>query len=255
MKIVRVVLAVLLLCMVGCVDKVADIMGQMKTADTPWVPSDAEVVSALKGALKIGAESASKDLSSRGAYYSNNAYKILLPPEANTVIANISKIPGGDKLVEDVILRVNTAAEDAAAKAVPIFTKAVTGMTIKDGMNILMGEKDSATRYLERVTGAQIKDAYRPELKAALQKPMIAGISAEQSWNTLTGKYNTLANSLAGRVAKLEPVTTNLDDYVLDKAVTALFTEVALEEGKIREAPLSYAEDIVRKVFNYAKAK
>ncbi len=54
-------------------------------------------------------------------YYGDELVKILLPEEASVIIDNLSKIPGGDKLVEDVILSINRAAEDAAKEVAPIF--------------------------------------------------------------------------------------------------------------------------------------
>ena len=218
-----------------------------------YTPSETAVVSALKEALNIGAQSASDALSAQGGYYLNDAYKILLPPEAATIIKNISTVPGGDKLVEDVILRVNTAAESAAADVVPIFASAIKGMTLRDGMGILLGEKDAATQYFRKTAGEEIKKAYQPKLQAALREPMIAGISADNSWRTLTTQYNKVAGSAAGKLAGMTAVNTSMDDYVLNRAVDGLFARIAQEEAQIRQQPLAYGSELVKKVFSYAK--
>jgi hypothetical protein len=39
----------------------------------------------------------------------------------------------------------NRAAEDAVTEAAPIFTKAITSMTINDAKNILLGNDNAAT--------------------------------------------------------------------------------------------------------------
>ena len=55
-------------------------------------------------------------LSAIDGYLKDQAVKILLPPEAKSITTNLSKLPGGAKLVEDVIVRINRAAEDAAER-------------------------------------------------------------------------------------------------------------------------------------------
>ena len=107
--------------------------------------TEEEVISGLKEALSTGAKNSADRLSMENGYYGDAAIKILLPDEAKTIIDNISKIPGGDKLVEDVILRINRAAEDAAKEVAPIFVNSVTQMTIKDAFNILRGADNAAT--------------------------------------------------------------------------------------------------------------
>ncbi|MBC8004100.1 MAG: DUF4197 domain-containing protein, partial [Verrucomicrobia bacterium] len=101
-----------------------------KTVGTQNFPlSNAEIVSGLKEALIIGADSSINRLSAVDGYLRDQAVKILLPPEAQTIMANISKIPGGSKLMDDVIVRINRAAEDAAKGAKPIFVNSVREMT------------------------------------------------------------------------------------------------------------------------------
>ena len=74
--------------------------------------------------------------------------KFFFPTEAKVIIDNISKLPGGDKMVQDVILRINRAAEDAAKEVAPVFVNSIKQMTIKDAFNILNGADNAATGYL-----------------------------------------------------------------------------------------------------------
>ena len=54
------------------------------------------------------------------------------------------------KLIEDVILKINRAAEDAASEAKPIFVNSIRSMTIADALGILKGEENAATQYLKK---------------------------------------------------------------------------------------------------------
>ncbi|MDR2884110.1 MAG: DUF4197 domain-containing protein [Deferribacteraceae bacterium] len=219
------------------------------------VPSTEEIAAGLKEALKVGSKDAASALSASGGYYKNDAYKILLPPDAEKIVTNISKIPGGQRMLDDVVLRINSSAESAAKTAAPIFVDAISDMSITDAVGILKGSDTSATEYLKSTTTTDLKDAYRPYMQEALAEPLVAGISADKSWNTLKTSYNKVAGSFVGSFAGMETVESDLDEYVLDQAIQGMFGEVAVQEKEIRANPMAYTSDIIQRVFGYAKAE
>jgi hypothetical protein len=50
-------------------------------------------------------------------------------------------------------------------------------------------------------------------------------------------------------------VQTDLNEYVTNKAMTALFTQIKKEEDKIRSNPISRTTDLLKKVFGYADSQ
>ncbi|MFX7793244.1 DUF4197 family protein, partial [Acinetobacter baumannii] len=72
------------------------------------------------------------------AFLANAARKILLPPEA-TKIENTLRQLGMGKQVDEAIVSMNRAAEDACKTAAPIFVKAIKEMTLTDAVTILKG--------------------------------------------------------------------------------------------------------------------
>ena len=147
----------------------------------------------------------------------------------------------------------NRSAEEAANEVVPIFSEAITGMTVQDGIGIVKGERDAATVYLKDKTYEQLMKLYQPKMKAVLEQDLIGSMSANEAWETLTGTYNNIV-TVAGVAGKeLVPINTNLSEYVTGKALDGVFIKVAEEEGKIRDNPLDYAENIIKKVFGAVK--
>ncbi len=211
--------------------------------------TEADVINGLKEALITGAKNSATRLAAENGYYGDAAIKIFLPDEAKTIVDNISKIPGGDKLVEDVILRINRAAEDAAKEVAPVFVNSVTQMTISDAFNILNGADNAATTYLRNTTYDQLYQLYKPKIQASTEKKIVGNISTKDSWNTLTSKWNTIANSLAGKLAGLKPVNTDLDDFLTSKALSGMFLKVEGEELKIRKEVSARVTPILQKVF------
>src|SRR5690554_4074046 len=75
-----------------------------------------EIIAGLKEALVVGTGNSVNVLGVANGYYGDDLVKILLPPEADIIVDNIGKIPGGQQLLEDVLLQINRAAEDAVSE-------------------------------------------------------------------------------------------------------------------------------------------
>jgi len=196
-----------------------------------------------------GARNSADRLSLTDGYFGDAAIKIFLPEDAKVIIDNISKIPGGDKLVQDVVLRINRAAEDAAKEVAPIFVNSITQMSIKDAFNILKGADNAATGYLRQTTNNELYSLYKPKIQASTEKKLIGGISTKDSWVALTGKWNSLANSVAGKIAGLKTVNSDLDDYLTNKALGGMYMKVEQEELKIRKEVAARVSPLLKKVF------
>ena len=241
----RIFLFALILAIAGC----AELRQLSEQFESPRPLTNQEVIEGLRQALTIGSNSAAAGLSATDGYYRDQAVRIMLPPEAQIITDNLSLIPGGEKLVEDIILSINRAAEDAAREAAPIFAGAVRNMTIGEGFAILRGENDAATRYLSLHTRNELFNLYQPKIKSSTDKPVVGNISTSESWNTLTTQWNRVANSAVGRMADLKPVDVDLDRYLTDKALDGLFLKLAQEEEKIRTDPAARVTDLLKRVF------
>ena len=240
----KIFIAVFILLSVSC----AELMNIVQSV-SPAPLTETEVINGLKEALITGASNSSKILSVENGYFGDAAVKILLPEEARIIVDNISRIPGGDKLVEDVILRINRAAEDAAKEIAPVFIGSIRQMTVRDGFNILRGSDNAATAYLKNTTFNELYSLYKPKIEASTGKNIVGNVSTMDSWKTLTGTWNELANSVVGRLANLTPVNTDLNDYLTTKALNGVFLKVEGEELKIRKNVSARATPLLQRVF------
>ena len=230
----------------GCAELNKILQTVMTTTDTL---TETEVVSGLKEALVTGARNSASILSIENGYYGDQLVKILLPDEARVIVDNISRIPGGDRLVEDVILSINRAAEDAAKEVAPIFVSSISGMSITDAFGILRGEQDAATIYLKNTTYDELYALYKPKIGQSIEKDLVGDLSASDAWNSLTNQWNSLANSVVGRIANLSPVETDLTDYLTNRALDGMFLKVEEEELKIRTQISARVTPLLQKVF------
>lgn len=209
-----------------------DIKGLVKPTDTSVPRTD--IASGLKEALMVGAELSGKKLSAVDGFFGNAVLKILLPPEAVKVEQKLRGM-GLGKQVDQAILTVNRAAEDAAKSAAPIFIQAIREMTIQDAAGILRGGDTAATSYLRGRTSLTLTEAFRPVIDKSLEK-----VGATRHWNTIFNAYNRFAR---------EKVNPDLAGYVTDRALYGIFMQLGEEERKIRKDPLARTTDLLRRVF------
>jgi len=211
--------------------------------------TQSDINSGLKEALIAGAKNAAVILGKTDGYYKDELVKILLPSEADVIVDNISKIPGGSQLVENALQGINRAAEDAAKDAAPVFINSIKSMTIVDALDILKGKDNAATQYLRKTTYDQLFELYQPKIKASVEKKLVGNVSTKSTWDNLTGEWNNVAGSMVGQVAGFNAVETNLEDYLTQKALDGLFLKIADQEKLIRKDPAARATNLLKKVF------
>lgn len=198
--------------------------------------STEEVASGLKEALSKGTSNGSDLLSQKDGYF-KSLYKIYLPEDAKNVCNKLRVIPGFSSIEDDVIEKLNRAAEDAAIKAKPIFLNAIRQMTISDAWNILKGADNSATTFLHRTTNQALYNEFRPIITTSMEK-----VGAIQLWSSAVNKYNQIPF-----VKKANP---DMSDYVTNKALEGLFKKIEEEEKDIRNNLAARTTDLLRRVFS-----
>ena len=228
----------------GCstTGSLASSLSTVKTVQTSL--SQAEGASGLKEALNIGIKTGINVLSAKDGYYADMATRIGLPPEAAVITKNISKLPGGQALVTKVVKNIN-----AAANAVPIFTSALTSMTIQDATGILRSKGTAATDYFKGKTKAPLKQLFGKYIGASVNKKLISDVSPQSLWDDMTSSWNDVANTVVGRAAGLTAVKTDLTDYLTDKAVDGIYYKVGEQEKKIRTDVNERTTALLKKVF------
>lgn len=201
--------------------------------------TESEAAEALRQALDQGTGKGISFLNRQDGFFGNQAYKLLLPPEAQKIENTLRQI-GMGAMVDKAILQINRSAEDAVGYARPIFVDAIREMTITDAINIIKGGQDAGTQYFRQKTTAKLVAAFSPIVKQSLDK-----FSATKYYGDVVNTYNNFPTT----INKINP---DLPSYVVGKAVDALFDQIAQEEANIRANPVARTTDILKKVFGWA---
>jgi len=230
------------LCLAGC----AEMQAQMEAAGidlgdvlVAGAPLDASTVATgLKQALEVGTRRTTTTLSRPGAFGNDPVLRLSLPGELGRV-AEVLRGVGFGAQVDALEDSMNRAAEEAAAQAVPVFTSAITQMTIADAFEILNGADDAATQYFQERTSETLRARFRPVATRAMQEVGLYGLYTE-----IVERYD--------QIPFTKPPAVDLEGYVADQTLTALFAEIAREEGRIREDPAARSTALLRRVFGAA---
>lgn len=194
-----------------------------------------DIAGGLKEALNNGITKQVSKLTVTDGFFKNEMVKILLPEELQKVDKALRNV-GMSKLADEGLKVINRAAEDAVKEATPIFIDAVKNMSFNDAKNILMGNENAATTYLQNSTSTALYSKFNPVIKSSFNK-----VGADKVWSQIITKYNSLP-----LVKKVNP---DLTDYTTNKAMEGVFKMIAVEEKSIRTNLASRTSDLLKKVF------
>jgi hypothetical protein len=226
-------ISVLLVLTTGCANFDPNVLAGLNLGGGPL--DSATVAQGLKEALTVGTQRSVEKLSQPGGYAKDSALRLMVPEQLDTVVKTMRRL-GLGSLVDEFEGKMNAAAEEAAAKATPVFVDAVRTMSFEDAMGILGGGPTAATDYFKARTSEQLRSMYAPIVRAKMDE-----VGAAKVYNSLMERYNAI------------PLTKkpdfSLETYVTDKALDGLFVQLGKMEQDIRENPAARTTALLRRVF------
>src|SRR5262245_3249521 len=123
--------------------------------------------SGLREALRTATQRTVSRVGKTDGYMKDPSIHIPLPGFLASAKQNLGKVGAAGPL-DDLELRMNRAAEQAAPKAVDIFSKAISSMSVSDAKGIVSGPNDAATQYFKRTTTGPLTEAFKPIMERSL---------------------------------------------------------------------------------------
>jgi len=197
--------------------------------------SDVKIGSGLREALKIGTENTVNLTGKTDGYFLNQVIKILMPERLRTLEKGLRAVGYGPQ-VDEFILSMNRASEQAAPFAKQIFWDAIGEITFDDVRKIWSGHETAATDYFKGKTTDKLTAAFRPVVDKAMNE-----VGVTRQYKELVGRYES--------IPFVKKETFDLDHYVVTKALDGLFHVLGEEERKIRTDPAARITDLLKEVF------
>lgn len=215
-----------------------NLAGAASAADLSAISSK-EAVTALRTTLTKGAEAAVGSLGKTDGFLGNPAARIQLP-EFLAQSKGMLKMVGMGGQIDQIEVSMNRAAEAAVPQAKAILQKTIQNMTVEDAKQVLSGGDTAVT------------DFFRSKTQSDLYKQLLPIVKGKTAQVGLAQQYNTLAEK-GSRFGLVKAEDANLEGYVTNKALDALFLMVAEEEKAIRANPVAAGSAVLKKVFGSLK--
>ena len=200
--------------------------------------STADIGAGLKDALKVASQRVVGRVGKTDGFNADPQIRIPLPDVLQKIEGPLKSV-GASGMLDDLQLKMNRAAEQAAPKALTIFTDAASRMTIDDARSILNGPQDAATQYFKRTTSGSLTTAFHPIIDQSL-----SSVGAVTAFKSVQGKASAIP--FAGQ----EVQGFDLTDFTVGKALDGLFHYLGVEEASIRTNPAARTTDLLKKVFS-----
>jgi len=196
---------------------------------------DSDAATAIRVALERGAHSAVELLGKPDGFLGNPKVRIPLPKYLEDA-APMLKLAGQQKRLDELVVSMNRAAEQAVPEARTLLEQAVRSMSIDDARRIVTGGDDAATRFFEEKTRAPLTQRFLPIVTRETEKLALA-----QQFNEIAGK--------AGGLGLVHGSDANVQQYVTAKALDGLYRMIGEEEKRIRQDPVGTGSAILKQVF------
>lgn len=197
--------------------------------------SNTEAGSGLKQALIQGAGKAVSKLGAVDGFLKNPEVKIPLPDPMKKA-ESAMRMFGMGKQADELVLKMNRAAEAAVPEAKTLLVDAVKKMSVTDAKNILTGGEDAATQYFKKTTSGAMAEKFLPIVKQATENVQLAQ------------QYNKYA-AMGSKYGLIKGDQTNIEQYVTQKTLDGVYLMMAEEEKAIRKDPMGQASGLLKKVF------
>lgn len=223
-----------------CACAAAQIAGTLKKADAdldhhdPSGLSEDQISAGLREALAIGTSKAVATAGKTDGFLFNEAIRILLPPNLQSVGKAMRLIGEGDT-VDDLEIGMNRAAERATPQAKQIFLEAIKTMTIPAARGILTGGDTAATEYFRQTCTPDLTIAFTPIVHSSMQR---VGVIK---------KYDHVIKTAPGGGAIANEF--DLDKYVVGKTIDGIFYMLSQQEIRIRHNPADQTTSLLKEVF------
>ncbi len=197
--------------------------------------TNTEASNGLKAALTQAAGKAVSQLSATDGFFGNNEVKIPLPDTLKKAERSMRML-GMGKQADELVLRMNRAAEAAVPEAKALLVDSVKKMSVTDAKAILTGGDDAATQYFRKTTSAPMAEKFLPIVKKATEDVQLAR------------QYNKFAQ-MGNKVGLVKKEQVNLEQYVTQKTLDGVYLMMAKEEAAIRKDPVGQTSSLLKKVF------
>src|SRR4051812_16447422 len=176
--------------------------------------NEADAASAIRQLLEIGARDGVN-----GSFTKDAIMSTLFPEQLRKTLSTLQTL-GLTSEIDRFTNTLTTASERTAERSIPIFVSAINRMSFTDAIDIVKNGGTSATDYLRRNTGTELRTSIQPIMQQALDEYKL-----NEQWN----KIMKPAEALAGNKVNLD-----LSNLMAGLVSEKMFEKIEEKEKQVR---------------------
>lgn len=182
--------------------------------------TNSEKASAIKTCLNSSLDTAVAHLCNSNGFssYKDGLYK--LDFSVNRAMMDTLAAHGFGNLSDSLILHANRMAESCNSVVKTAFGDAIDNLVVYDYDALIKGGDYAITDYFAEMKSNAVKEAMRSQVQIRLN---VFGVS--NTWNEMVNQYYQITN---------QPVSYDVQGYVLEKMLNGILEEMRCEEYLIR---------------------
>jgi len=192
--------------------------------------NERDAASAIKQMLELGARE-----SVTGAFSKEAIMTTLFPESVKKTLQTIQQL-GLTNEVDRFTTTLSTAAEKAATNSIPIFTGAISRMSISDAMRIIKTDGTPAADYLRSSVGADVRKSIVPVMRDALNEYKLI-----EQWEKIIKPAQAFTK---------DRVNLDLANLMAGMVSEAMFRKIEEKEKEIRARAEARTTPLLKKVFS-----
>ena len=192
--------------------------------------NERDAASAIRQMLELGARE-----SVTGAFSKEAIMTTLFPESVKKTLQTIQQL-GLTNEVDRFTTTLNTAAEKAATNSIPIFTGAISKMSISDAMRIIKTDGTPASDYLRSSVGADVRKSIVPVMRDALNEYKLI-----EQWEKIIKPAQAFTK---------DRVNLDIANLMAGMVSEAMFRKIEEKEKEIRARAEARTTPLLKKVFS-----
>jgi hypothetical protein len=196
--------------------------------------SGQDATTALRDGLEAGTRKAIAQLGRENGFFGDARVRIGLPKNFRRAESFLRGLGYGSK-VDDLVLAMNRAAEQATPQAQTLLVDAIRQMRVDDAKAVLTGGDQAMTDYFRRTTETRLAEALMPAIQSVTDA------------SDLSRAYRNLAGTLTRFGVDSDQYT--VENYVTRKALEGIYFRIGEEERSLRANPAGYAGSLIGRIF------
>lgn len=194
-----------------------------------YILTEQDAATAIRQMLELGARNGAT------SFTGDAVMTAIFPEQLRKTLATLQQL-GLTSEIDRFTNTLATASEKTAERSIPIFVNAISEMKFSDAIQIIKNGGTSATDYLRRTTGSQLREAIRPVMKTALDEYKLT-----EQWDKIT---KPVQSSLGDRV------NLDLANLAAGMVSKAMFKKIEEKEAQVRADAAARTTPLLQKVFS-----